>query len=371
MSAGATHGRLDRLLHRFAFATRRAQLGLADLEQWLFRAELERTVPGAPVFVTALPRAGTTMLHELFAGCAEFATHTYRDMPFVLCPMLWRALSARLRRPVEARERAHGDGITITVDSPAALEEMLWQAYWPEHYGSRSIAPWPAEAGSNGAQPNRAGPEFRDHFAAHRHKVIALRARHEPRACRYLAKNNLHVARLPLLWATVPEALVVVPFRDPVQQAASLLRQHERFLALHREDAFARRYMAGVGHFEFGANLRPVDFGGWLGARPLEAARELPFWLEYWLATYRHVLDLLLDRATHERLVPIDFERLARSRDVTALGARLGIVNVAELQRSAERLRPLQVREVDLAAVPPSLLADVRDTFAALARRTV
>jgi hypothetical protein len=359
MNAGSAHGRLDRLLHRFAFATRRAQLGLADLEQRLFRAELQRTVVGAPVFVTALPRAGTTMLHELLAGCPEFATNTYRDMPFVLCPMLWRALADRLRRRAaspEPRERAHGDGITISLDSPAALEEVLWLACWPEHYRGREIVPWPVAA----------KPEFRQVFADHRRKVIALRARREPRAQRYLAKNNLHIARLPMLSATVPDALVVVPFRDPVQQAASLLRQHQRFLELHRQDAFARRYMAAIGHFEFGANLRPVDFGGWLGARPLAAALELPFWLEYWLATYRCVLD----HAIGERFLLIDFEQLARSRNVMALGARLAIADRAALHRSAERLRPLPMREVDVAAVPPQLLAAVRDTFAALVRRT-
>ena len=31
-----------------------------------------------------LPRAGTTLLLELLAGCPEFAAQTYRDMPFVV-----------------------------------------------------------------------------------------------------------------------------------------------------------------------------------------------------------------------------------------------------------------------------------------------
>lgn len=348
---------MERLLHRFGFATRRAQLGLADLELWLYRKELQATVVGPPVFVTALPRAGTTMLLELLAGCPEFATHTYRDMPFVLCPMLWRALSPRLQRPLAVRERAHGDGIPIGLDSPEAFEEVLWLAHWRDRYGENSIAPWPDEPRA----------EFVEHFANHRRQIVALRARAEPRACRYLAKNNLHIARLPVLWAAVPDAQVVVPFRDPVQQAVSLWRQHQRFLALHREDAFARRYMAGIGHFEFGAELRPVDFGGWLGGRSLATALELPFWLEYWLAAYRH----LLAAAADPRLWLVDFGRLAKDHEVGSLGARLGVADVDQLRAQAARLRALPGREVDLGGVAPPLLDAVRDVFAELQRRAL
>jgi len=274
----------------------------------MFRQELHATAMGPPVFVTALPRAGTTMLLELIAACPEFAVHTYRDMPFVLCPMLWRGFSRRVRRSVAPRERAHGDGISISPDSPEAFEEMIWSAFWPEHYGARTIAAW----------TTCKHPEFAEFFSNHRRKIVALRARDEPRARRYVSKNNLNIARIPALFEVVPEATVVVPFREPVQQAWSLLAQHVRFLAIHRDDPFARRYMAAIGHFEFGANLRPIDFGGWVGTRDAEDALQLRCWLEYWLATYRH----LLAHAHDERLVFVDFSSLATTRDVAPLAAR-------------------------------------------------
>lgn len=355
MSAVAGPRRLDRLLHRLAFATRWAQLGLADLEARWFAAELRRTPTGRPVLVTALPRGGSTMLLELLAGCPEFAAQTYRDMPFVLAPMLWRAFARRFRRPGVPRERAHGDGIPVSLDSPEAFEEVLWLACWPEHYRGRTIAPW----------PHCAGAGFAAAFAGHRRKVVALRARDEPRAHRYLSKNNLNIARIPALWQAVPEALVVVPFRDPLQQAASLLRQHLRFSQLHRQDPFARRYMADLGHFDFGANLRPIDFGGWLGGRDLAAAQQLPFWLEYWLAAHRH----LLAHAGDDRLVLVDFARLCAG-DVTALADRLG-TPAAPLQQQAARLRVPPAHAVDAAAVPPQLREALRDTHARLVQRAV
>jgi hypothetical protein len=343
-------------LHRLAFATKTAQIGLADLERVWFRRELARVRVGAPVLITALPRAGTTMLTTLLAGCPEFATPTYRDLPFVLCPMLWRALSRRFPRHDAARERAHGDGIPITLDSPEAGEEVLWGAFWPEHYTARSVVPW----------RDCRRDEFVGFYTEHRRKVVALRAREEPLANRYLAKNNLHVARLPALWQAVPDATVVVPFRDPLQQAFSLRQQHLRFLGIHREQPFARWYMRSLGHCEFGADLRVVDFAGWVGARDLTTAEHLSFWLEYWLHAYRHLLGIHDDR-----LVFVDFADLAQRRDTAPLAARLALADGAVLAQQASRLRPLPAREVDAAGVAKGLLDAARDTFTQLQRRAL
>ena len=78
----------------FKFGTT-AQIGIADLETRLFDTELAAFEPGDPVFVTSLPRAGTTILLEILAALPEFATHTYRDMPMVLCPMLWSRIEPK------------------------------------------------------------------------------------------------------------------------------------------------------------------------------------------------------------------------------------------------------------------------------------
>ncbi len=348
-------GRLDRALHRVAFATQHAHLGIADLEERIFRRELQSTALGPPVFITSLPRAGTTMLLNVLAGCPEFAVHTYRDLPFLLCPMIWRGFARRFARAGQPRERAHGDGIPVGLDSPESFEEILWSTFWPEHYGGHAIPPW--------RSCDR--PAFTEFFACHRRKVVALRVRDEPRARRYLSKNNLNIARLPALWTAVPEARVVVPFREPIQQAASLVRQHLRFTALHRDDAFARRYMADIGHHEFGANLCPIDFDGWFGARTHADPLQLSFWLEYWQATYRHLLQL----ANDARLTFVDADGLARTRDVAALALRLDIADVAQLRSQSERLHPTPPHDVDLARVPVALRAEVQAIHLALSVR--
>ena len=59
---------------------------------------------------------------------------TYREMPFLLLPLLWNVISRRFYPPDTMLERAHGDGMTIGNDSVEAFEEILWRAFWPEKY---------------------------------------------------------------------------------------------------------------------------------------------------------------------------------------------------------------------------------------------
>jgi hypothetical protein len=113
---------LDQALHRMSFRTYSTQVSLANIEDKIFSTKLSQFQLSKPVFITALPRAGTTLLLECLADVPEFATHCYRDMPFVLIPCLWNRYSRIFQRKVELQERAHGDGMQISPDSPEALE---------------------------------------------------------------------------------------------------------------------------------------------------------------------------------------------------------------------------------------------------------
>ena len=284
---------LDRLLHHLAFSTRKAQIGLADVKDVIFRARLACYELDRPIFITALPRAGTTLLLELCVASGAFASHTYRNMPFVLIPMLWNRFSARFRRADTPRERAHGDGMLVSVDSPEAFEETAWIAFWPQRYKHDRIIPWQEE--EDGV--------FRDFLEKHFKKIIALSAPEGdsmadlPNAPpRYISKNNLNIARIAWLARNFRDALFLIPFRDPMQHCASLLRQHLHFLEIHRCDPFAKSYMEGIGHFDFGDNLRPVDFGGWLDTSQHHNPGEMDFWLAYWCAAYRSLLEEATER---------------------------------------------------------------------------
>lgn len=284
MSGQSGYPAAERWLHYVAFAMLGFQQDLSALEDRWFAGSLAAVDIGAPVYVTGLPRAGTTVLLEILATLPGFAFHTYRCMPFVLCPLIWERLSRSFRRPGLTRERAHGDGTLIGYDSPEAFEEIIWKLYWPQHYGADCIEPW-SERSRNG--------QFEDFLSAHMRKIVAGFGARDPhgRPRRYLAKNNAGIARIALLSRMFPACRIVIPFREPLSHVASLMRQHRRFTALHATDRFALDYMNWLGHFEFGAALRPINFGGWCRATRMERADSADFWLKYWSETYAALVE--------------------------------------------------------------------------------
>lgn len=329
MSAEASYGRVDRLLHEVAFRAVTPQLALADIEERLFASQLASVEPAAPVFVTSLARAGTTMLLELLASLRGFASHTYRDMPFVLCPMVWDRLSARFRTADQLRERAHGDGIAINADSPEAFEEIIWKAFYPRKYRDDRILPW---------GPEEADPDFEAFLRQHMRKIVALRRPPGDAGpgWRYVSKNNANIARLKLLRAMFPDCRIVIPVRSPWNHCQSLMRQHERFTIRHRDDAFGLKYMIWLGHFEFGAALRPIDFDGWLDRTAGLGPESPAFWLAYWEAAYRHILD-----AAPEGTAFLDYDTLCERPEegLRDLAAAVGIDAGPEIMGLASRVR--------------------------------
>jgi hypothetical protein len=325
------YGLLDRLLHRIAFRAGTAQQAMADVEEILYRKTLQAVPLEDPVFISGLPRSGTTILLNILWDSGYFASHTYRDMPFVLCPMVWQRLSFRFTVDDAPRERAHADGLQVSGDSPEAFEEMIWKHFWPTHYETDRIRPWTS---------SDENPEFDDFLEAHMRKIIVLRRHEASDNRRYLSKNNLQIARLAAPPRPLRRGLFLIPFRDPVQHAASMLRQHRRFLQIHAKDDFTRLYMEAIGHHEFGQGLRPVDFGGWMeGAPPPE---DLTFWIRYWNAAYSYVLEHAGSSArlvSYARLVGEPKAALARLADV------VGVPTSILLPR-AERLRPPRTHDV-------------------------
>lgn len=340
---GVPYGGTDRVLHRIAFATPNLQKSLADLETQRFRDRIKPEYAERPVFVTSLPRAGTTVMLDILARLPEFASATYRSMPFALTPLLWSSVTRGLQRSGEETERAHGDGLKVGFDSPEAFEEMVWKAFWPSHYQKDRILPW--------SESDR-DPEFEAFFRAYMTKIVASQGGD---ARRYISKNNANIARLPLIERLYPDARIIVPVRSPWAQSASLLRQHQRFSALHARDGFSRAYMEGLGHYEFGQALRPIDFPGRTMA--LDKADQPSFWLEYWVSAYQRVLE-----TAGPQVVLVDHDALCRDpgRYLPALADALGISERKDLLAASSRLNPQR----DTA--PPDAPRDLLDHAEAL-----
>lgn len=315
----------DQRLHQLAFASLSLQVSLNGLENKCFARRMEKGSVDNPVFVTGLPRSGTTLLLELLVNTGEFVSHTYRDMPFLMLPLFWQSFSGFFKQDIESRERAHGDGMLVNLDSPEAFEEIIWRHFWPKHYQQGRIVPWQKSQSAF----------FETFLKNHFRKIIAARSGAGHNSERYISKNNLNIARLPYLQRIFPHSTILVPFRHPLQHASSLLRQHNNFLSIHAEDHFARDYMRDIGHYDFGENLKPVDFSGWLSTAGNRQATSINFWLEYWLNSYRYIAEL---GAPQIQLLSYDGLCEDPVSGLGAIGERVGLRSESALANMASRL---------------------------------
>lgn len=324
----------DRLLHRLTLGTPILPEALHDVEKALYLAEAPDPAPARHLFVTGLARAGTTVLLREIHGSGRFGSLTYDDMPMVLAPNLWSRLSGA--RTIERHERAHGDGIEVDGKSPEALDEVFWRV----HDGAAYLHP--------------------DHVGLHRpdedllndyNSFVRLVLRRTGKD-RYLSKNNNNIIRLAPLAARFPDALFLVPFRDPLDHAASLLRQHRRFRG---RDGFTTAYMGWLGHHEFGDGHRPFA----LPDRPAGDPDTIDYWLSAWIAAYRH-----LEGIRAPNLCFVCFETLQTDPACwTALTRRIGLPDGAPRELSPRPPR-------DLPQGDPALMAEAAALYARLAERS-
>ena len=75
------------------------------------------------VFITGLPRSGTTSLLNFIYSSNQHASLTYRNMPFVLSPNFSKLFN---KKNITKKERLHGDGINFDNNSPEALDEVFF-----------------------------------------------------------------------------------------------------------------------------------------------------------------------------------------------------------------------------------------------------
>ena len=277
MIDGSQYGSAARSLHRLALASPAFGRACLDFESLFQRGTGDFSTKDPHILIAGLARSGSTMLLRTLYSLGIFRSLTYRDMPFVMMPGLWRRLSALATSGAQAHEaeRAHGDGITVDYDSPEAFEEVFWRCFCPEIY-----------TGTTALAPRTVPGEVIASFRTFVRNALASRTDQQQRL--YLSKNNNNILRMQALREALPGARIIVPFREPVQQAASLHKQHQRFLELHARSPFTAAYMGWLGHHEFGTCHRPFRFGA-RQPQAAPAATDLNYWLQQWLIVYQHL----------------------------------------------------------------------------------
>lgn len=312
----------ERIMHRIALGYTVVPELSFDMERALYLDKARSRLLGPPIFVCGLARAGTTIIMRSLHSSKLVASLTYRDMPFPLAPNLWAHASGGQRRQTTKRARGHADGLDHDLDSPEAMEEAFWRCMCGSQYirGGQLLAHRPS------AETLEA---FGDLMS-----LICLRYG----TSRYLSKNNNNVLRLPALKHAFPDGIFLHPFRDPIQQGASLLSQHVRTKGNQARDPFRAEYAAMLAHHEFGDAHRKWDFC----KSHSSALGSQEYWVSHWTDTYAHLLEVA--RKPGGRHLFLDFDALcARPGTILDLLSALGLPNTPELPM----LQAPPVRAVD------------------------
>lgn len=267
------YGAGSRMLHQLVLGSSVVGETLFDIEKVLHGRGVRDTSREKHVFIAGLARAGTTIVMRTLYDNGRFLSLTYRDMPFIMAPNSWRACSKMFSLEGCKQERAHGDGIRVDYDSPEALEEVFWRTFCESDYIKKDrLVPMESDA------------ETIENFK----EFVSIVLKSEP-GKKYLSKNNNNILRLKSVSRAFPNAVIIVPFRDPVQQAYSLRTQHRKFVG--EEDSFTGKYMKWLAHHEFGVHHRPFVFHE--NVTDLIDTDDINYWVQLWVDTYSYVLENL------------------------------------------------------------------------------
>jgi len=313
---GPDYNILSRFIHKVALQYPAVAEMSFDIENALVKKKQGQ--PANHVFISGLARSGTTILLQYLYRTGAFTSLTYSDMPFVLMPNTWKKISHKKNASVQ-QERAHADGILIGPDSPEAFEEIFWRVFYGKNY----------------IRDDRLTEHYVDADLSRKFKNYignVLGAGTSGDKKRYLSKNNNNILRIDYLQKAFPEAHIVVPFRDPLQQAISLLNQHVCFCEMHKTDRFSLSYMNWLGHFEFGLNQKPF----FLGDEGVfsEMQRHTKTDINFWLLTWKNYYQFLLSHTGHNTIL-LNYEKFCSDPEFTlmALFSKINIPNpVFELQ---------------------------------------
>ncbi len=267
---------LSKFFHHLSLGSKNVSELSFDLDQKLFSKKKKNIqFKDNHLFISGLARSGTTALLEILNQSEEFISLTYSDLPFILSPSINSKL-IKNKKKTELKERAHKDGIFVNNESPEALDEVFWKVFLNDDFikKDRLIV-------------NSISGEILDKYKNYVERITYNNG--QPK--RYLSKNNNLVLRFDSILKLFPNSTILIPFRDPLQHANSLLNQHLHFSELQKKDPFSLKFMNWLGHHEFGLNQKPFYLGNDRIFNELKnyTKEDINYWLLYWLNYYHFV----------------------------------------------------------------------------------
>lgn len=257
----------------------------------------------SPIYITGLARSGTTILLEKLTSHPDLISYRYKDFPLVHIPVWWQRFLERAGSgDIKSIERAHKDRIKITPDSPEAMEEILWMSFFKDIHDSSE---------NNILDKNTFNSEFVDFYKKTIQKIVFSR-----NGTRYIAKGNYNISRIEYINTIFPDAKFILTIRNPVDHIASLMKQHSLFSQLEQDDKKILTYMQTLGHFEFGLDRRPINFGNSKITSEIQSHlnnnENIIGLAKYWSSVYSYVADLLEEKQLARKILLIDYDKFCQ-----------------------------------------------------------
>lgn len=279
---------LSKFLHKISLGSKAVSEMSFDIERGIYLKKTTHNPTENHLFISGLARSGTTVLMNFLHETNRFSSLTYADMPFILAPNLGGKISKnKTSGELKMRERAHKDGILINNESPEALDEVFWKVFLDNKYIQKDRL-----------LIHEINDENKNRYSQYIDLIILKHSKNE--GTKYLSKNNNSILRLSSLLEIFPKATVLIPFRDPLQHALSLLNQHQHFCKLQTENPFTLKYMNWIGHHEFGLNQKPFYLKNDLIFNQLieKNKEDVNYWLLTWLNYYTYVSEHFMNSCT-------------------------------------------------------------------------
>ena len=272
---------IQQYLHDLVLKNPSINKALFEIEK-LFYSKKKNIMKRKHLFITGLPRCGTTSLLNYFYSSGEFASLKFSNMPFILSPNISKFFNLK---NIKRKERIHSDGIDYDINSPEALDEVFFNN-----------------------DENFIKLELLNYLG------LILKSNEKER---YISKNNLHYKRIELIISLLPNSIFIIPIREPLQHSYSLMRQNNRFVKLQNSDDFIRRYMVYLNHNEFGLNHKP-----WCKSKMFVDLKDINYWLEQWLLFYK---DISEKYKSHPSCMFVKYENLSDSNYLNKLTKKIKI----------------------------------------------
>ena len=239
-----------------------------------------------PIFITGMPRSGTTLLTHILHDTKKYGSFLYKDYPFPELPLFWNKFNDLYYKSTEDQKRIHNDDLLVNKNSPENLDEFIWKSLFQNHY-----------------------KEF------------------DRKKNQYLAKNNYIIFRIKYLLKFIPSAKFIVCVRNPNDTCYSLEKIHRRFIEINKIKEY-KNFEKNFLHYEFGNSRRNPEISD--ESQKVNSLwkmnKEFEGYMLQWISIYEFIIKNYQDLFGKKILI-FDYDRLKNdySKEIKKISQFLNI----------------------------------------------